>query len=79
MRITENEWPQDYAGLRADHYPPNGEQNGAFAKLVTIMLRFMPPEAMAAIEAEAPDALEVLDLVEATKRQLPKPQGKPKE
>lgn len=60
---------QDHGQLRQGEYPPEVEQLGAFAKALRPIIEALPPEVRAAIP---PDALAVLDQIEAVKTKFPK-------
>lgn len=77
MKITNEQFPQDCSGLRADAYPSSGRQRGAFAKMLKALVALLTDEQRAAFVAMVDaDDLAVLDEIDAVKRRLPK--GKPK-
>lgn len=66
MRVTVK---QDVARLREGAYPGTGEQLGAMAKALAVIVAALPPAERAKIPA---DALAVLAEVEAVKVKFPK-------
>lgn len=66
MRVTVR---QDVATLRRGGYPDAGEQLGALAKAVAVIVAALPPAERARIPA---DALAVLAEIEAVKVKFPK-------
>lgn len=63
---------QDPLALRRDAYPTNGDQNGAFAKFMKVVLPYLPPEALAEMPPEVTAIIAAIDEVKAA---IPKPEG----